>query len=191
MKKTTLGTLLTIKQGYAFKSEKYIERGKYRLCTLGNFTMDNNFKYNDDKANYYSDDFPKEFILEPGDLILPMTEQTEGLFGNSAFVPKTDTYKFVLNQRVGKIMINTDKTDIYYLHYLLSTEGVRKQIESSATGTQQRNTSPEKIYDVQVWIPECVETQRIIGNMLYKIEQKINNNNKINDYLADQSSIVA
>ena len=127
MNKCKLGDLLYIKQGYAFKSEKYVECSKYRLCTLGNFDSNNDFKFNDEKATYYSDDFPKEFLLNEGDLVLPLTEQTPGLFGNSAFIPNTSDYQFVLNQRVGKV-IAKDNADIVYLHYLLSTKLVRDQI---------------------------------------------------------------
>ena len=64
--KCKLGDLLYIKQVYAFKSEKYVERSKYRLCTLGNFDNNNDFKYNDEKAVYYPEDFPKDFLLNEG-----------------------------------------------------------------------------------------------------------------------------
>ena len=184
MLKCKLGDLFSIKQGYAFKSEKYVDRSEYRLCTLGNFSADNNFKYNDAKATYYPDDFPHDFILAAGDLILPLTEQTEGLFGNTAFVPETSQYQFVINQRVGKVVPKSEKTDLFYLHYLLSTKLVRDQIELTATGTQQRNTSPENIYDVTVWIPDYFIDQQRIGKILMLLEKKINANNAINDNLA-------
>ena len=104
--------------GYAFKSENYVAKSKYRLITLGNFAEDNNsFKYNDDKATYYGTDFPRDFILNTGDLIMPLTEQVIGLFGNSAFVPYTDKYTFVLNQRVGKVVCDESKADKYFIHY--------------------------------------------------------------------------
>lgn len=172
--KCKLGDLLYIKQGYAFKSEKYVERSQYRLCTLGNFDNNNDFKYNDEKAVYYPEDFPKDFLLNEGDLVLPLTEQTVGLFGNSAFIPHTDNFSFVLNQRVGKV-IAKDCADIVYLHYLLSTSLVRNQIEATASGTKQRNTSPEKIYDVDVWVSDKT-TQEKIGAFLHKFELKIQNN---------------
>ena len=175
--KCKLGDLLQIKQGYAFKSEKYVEHSSYRLCTLGNFGANNNFKFNDAKATYYPDSFPKEFILQEGDLVLPLTEQTVGLFGNSAFIPHTEDYTFVLNQRVGKVM-PTPKADLVFLHYLLSTKLVRDQIEATASGTKQRNTSPDKIYDVDVWVPD-LEGQQKIGSFLHRFEQKIDINNKI------------
>ena len=175
--KCKLGDLLYIKQGYAFKSEKYVERSQYRLCTLGNFDNNNDFKYNDEKAVYYPEDFPKDFLLNEGDLVLPLTEQTVGLFGNSAFIPHTDNFSFVLNQRVGKV-IAKDCADIVYLHYLLSTSLVRNQIEATASGTKQRNTSPEKIYDVDVWVPDKT-TQEEIGAFLHKFELKIQNNTQV------------
>jgi len=172
--KCKLGDLLYIKQGYAFKSERYVECSRYRLCTLGNFDNNNDFKFNDEKAVYYPEDFPKEFLLNEGDLVLPLTEQTVGLFGNSAFIPHTENYSFVLNQRVGKV-IAKECADIVYLHYLLSTNLVRNQIEATASGTKQRNTSPEKIYDVDVWVPDKT-TQKKIGVFLHKFELKIQNN---------------
>mgnify|MGYP003522148542 FL=1 len=189
MKKCKMGDLFKIQQGYAFKSEKYQKSGRYVLCTLGNISSENNFKYDLKKVNYYSDDFPNNFILNEGDLIIPLTEQTFGLFGNTAFVPHTENFQFVLNQRVGKIIPNED-VDKYYLHYLLSTNSVRDQIEATATGTSQRNTSPKNIYDVVVWVPEY-DKQKQIGKILYDIEKKINNNNAINNNLPNYSSMVA
>lgn len=64
MRKCKLGDLFEIKQGYAFKSEKYQSAGKYVLCTLGNISADNNFKYDLSKANYYPDDFHTHLFLK-------------------------------------------------------------------------------------------------------------------------------
>ena len=181
LRKTTLKDLFSIEQGYAFKSSRYVKNGKYVLCTLGNISEDNNFKFNPSRANYYPDEFPRRFILEAGDLILPLTEQAVGLFGNSAFIPQTDEFHFVLNQRVGKIVPKSGVSK-RYLHYLLSTGLVRQQIEATASGTSQRNTSPEKIYGVTVWVPS-ESAQESIGDFLFNIEEQINVNNQVNDNL--------
>lgn len=178
MNKCRLGDLFCIKQGYAFKSEKYVLHSNYILCTLANFSESNNFKFSPEKATYYPDEFSHEFILSENDLIIPLTEQVVGLFGNTAFVPKTEGFQFVLNQRVGKIIPYEEKADKLFLHYLLSTQLVRDQIEATASGTKQRNTSPDKIYDVIVWIPN-IDQQRTIGRYLYSLEKKCNINNKI------------
>lgn len=179
MNKCKLGDLLTIKHGYAFKSENYVAKSEFALVTLANISGTNNFQFIKEKTTYYGADFPKEFILTAGDLIMPLTEQVIGLFGNSAFVPHIDNITFVLNQRVGKVIPKEGKTDIYYLHYLLATKSVKDQLEYRASGTRQRNISPTDVYNVEVYVPEY-KIQKKIGETLYKLEQKINNNNKIN-----------
>lgn len=174
-----LGTVLRIMHGYAFKSENYVPKSQYRLVTLGNFSEGENcFRYNDPKATYYGAPFPKNFILSAGDLIMPLTEQTVGLFGNTAVIPKEDRFIFVLNQRVGKIICDESKADKMFIHYLLATELVKKQLEARASGTKQRNISPEDVYDVDVFLPD-LSTQINIGNLLYNLELKQNSNKAI------------
>ena len=185
MNKVKLGELLKVKHGYAFKSENYVEKSQYALVTLANISDSNNFQFNSLKTTYYGANFPSEFELKEDDLIMPLTEQVVGLFGNSAFIPHIDNIQFVLNQRVGKVIPFEDKADKYYLHYLLSTETVRKQLEYRSSGTRQRNISPNDVYDVTAFVPE-LQTQRKIGKLLYDLERKINNNNAINDNLEQQ-----
>ena len=189
MNKVKLGELLIVKHGYAFKSENYVDKSKYALVTLANISATNNFQYNKEKTTFYGVDFPKDFILSEDDLIMPLTEQVVGLFGNTAFVPKISDITFVLNQRVGKVVPIESKADKYYLHYLLATNLVKDQLEYRASGTRQRNISPTDIYDVEVFVHD-IETQRKIGNFLYNIEQKINMNNAINDNLEQQAKLL-
>lgn len=189
MNKVKLGELLKIKHGFAFKSENYVDRSKYALITLANISSTNNFQFNMQKTTFYGADFPKEFILQEDDLIMPLTEQVIGLFGNTAFVPHVNEFNFVLNQRVGKVIPIEGKADKYYLHYLLATEGVKNQLEYRASGTRQRNISPTDVYDVEVFVPD-IEEQRKIGKCLYDIEKKININNKINDNLERQMHLI-
>ena len=190
MNRVKLGDILRIKHGYAFKSENYVEKSPYALVTLANISGSNNFQFIPEKTTYYGADFPDEFMLYEDDLIMPLTEQVVGLFGNSAFVPKINGIQFVLNQRVGKVIPIADKADKYYLHYLLSTDIVRDQLEYRASGTRQRNISPSDVYDVTVFIPD-IEVQKKIGKTLYDLERKINLNNKKNDNLSYQPDMVA
>ena len=62
------------------------------------------------------------------------------------------------------------------------TKSVREQLERSSSGTKVKHTSPEKIYDVEVEIPD-VNSQQKIANLLWFIDEKIANNNAINDNL--------
>ena len=189
MNKCKLGKLLKVKHGFAFKSENYVEKSEYALVTLANISSTNDFQYNEEKTTYYGASFPSEFILKTGDLIMPLTEQVMGLFGNSAFVPYIKDTTFVLNQRVGKVLVDEDKADKFYIHYLLSTDSVRNQLEYRASGTRQRNISPEDVYDVEVFVPD-LEEQRRIGKLLYALEQRVYNNNYINDNLTQQAKLL-
>lgn len=183
MNKVKLGEILKIKHGFAFKSENYVDYSEYALVTLANISSTNNFQFNREKTTFYGASFPDDFVLKDDDLIMPLTEQVVGLFGNTAFVPKIKGITFVLNQRVGKVLPVEGKADRYYLHYLLATNLVKDQLEYRASGTRQRNISPDDIYDVEVFMPDII-TQRKIGKCLYDIERKVNLNNVINDNLA-------
>lgn len=180
MKEYKLGELLEVKHGFAFKKENYVKKSNIALVTLANISETNNFKFIADKTTYYNGQYPESINLYEGDLIMPLTEQVIGLFGNTAFVPKMDNIQFVLNQRVGKVIPNEKLIDKYFLHFLLSTDLVKKQLEARANGTKQRNISPNDVYDVTVYIPE-LEEQKKIGLFLYNIERVINNNNAIID----------
>ena len=189
MNRVKLGELLRIKHGYAFKSENYVTSSPYALVTLANISSSNSFRFDQEKTTFYGASFPEEFILHTDDLIMPLTEQVIGLFGNSAFIPSMKEIRFVLNQRVGKVIPNEGKADKYYLHYLLSTEIVREQLEHRASGTKQRNISPDDVYDVTVVVPE-LNVQQKIGKALYCLEAKVNVNNAINDNLQQQRRLM-
>ena len=189
MNRVKLGELLRIKHGYAFKSENYVTSSPYALVTLANISSSNSFRFDQEKTTFYGASFPEEFILHTDDLIMPLTEQVIGLFGNSAFIPSMKEIWFVLNQRVGKVIPNEGKADKYYLHYLLSTEIVREQLEHRASGTKQRNISPDDVYDVTVVVPE-LNVQQKIGKALYCLEAKVNVNNAINDNLQQQLKLM-
>ena len=88
MNKAKLGDLLRIKHGFAFKSENYVNRSRYALITLANISSTNNFQFNEENTTFYGAEFPEEFIMKPDDLIMPLTEQVVGLFGNSALCAK-------------------------------------------------------------------------------------------------------
>ena len=189
MNKVKLGEILKIKHGFAFKSENYVDESKYALVTLANISPTNNFQFNREKTTFYGASFPDSFVLKDDDLIMPLTEQVVGLFGNTAFVPKIEGITFVLNQRVGKVVPVEGKADKYYLHYLLATDLVKDQLEYRASGTRQRNISPDDIYDVEVFVPD-INIQKSIGKYLYDIERKVNLNHAVNDNLEQQVAAI-
>lgn len=181
MKKYKLGECLTVKHGWAFKGEFFEEKGEQCILTPGNFYEKGGFKPNSGKERYYSGDYPEEYLCKKGDLIVAMTQQAEGLLGSTAIVPKDN--KYLHNQRIGLITCDRNRMEPLFAYYLFMTKTVREQLERSSSGTKVKHTSPERIYDVQVKIPD-LPSQKRISSILLSIDEKINSNKKINDNLA-------
>ncbi len=177
MKRYKLGDILTVKHGFPFKGEYFSSNGKYIVLTPGNFYEQGGFKYTQGKEKYYLGESPAEYICSKGDLIVAMTEQTRGLLGSTAIVPEDDLY--LHNQRIGLIKFDTSIVDKNYLNYLFRVSWVRSQLESSASGTKIKHTSPERICDVKIHLPPLSE-QRKIGSFLAFIDNKISINNRVN-----------
>ena len=187
MRRTKLGECLSVKHGWSFKGEYFAEAGEQCILTPGNFYEKGGFKPNSGRERYYTGKYPKEYLCHKGDLIIAMTQQAEGLLGSTALVP--DDNKYLHNQRIGLITCNETKIYPLFAYYLFMTKTVREQLESSASGTKVKHTSPERIYDVIVSIPDLLEQKRI-ANILMSIEKMINNNIEINDNLEQQVSLL-
>ena len=182
LKKYRLGELIEVTRGASLSGEFYATEGKYVRLTCGNFDYRNNcFKENKSKDNiYYVGNFREEFLMEEGDIITPLTEQAIGLLGSTAFIPEGG--KYIQSQDVAKIVCNEDLLDKKFAFYLISSSLVKQQLSAAAQQTKIRHTSPDKIKDCVVWIPELAEQKRI-GQLLYSLDQKIALNRQINDNL--------
>jgi len=182
LKKYKLGELIEVTRGASLSGEFYATEGEYVRLTCGNFDYRNNcFKENKSKDNiYYTGSFREEFLMEEGDLITPLTEQAIGLLGSTAFIPEGG--KYIQSQDVAKIICNEELLDKKFAFYLISSSLVKQQLSAAAQQTKIRHTSPDKIKDCVVWIPELAEQKRI-GQLLFSLDQKIALNRAINDNL--------
>ena len=182
LKKYKLGELIEVTRGASLSGEFYATEGEYVRLTCGNFDYRNNcFKENKSKDNiYYTGSFREEFLMEEGDLITPLTEQAIGLLGSTAFIPEGG--KYIQSQDVAKIICNEELLDKKFAFYLISSSLVKQQLSAAAQQTKIRHTSPDKIKDCIVWIPELAEQKRI-GQLLFSLDQKIALNRAINDNL--------
>lgn len=187
MNRMKLGEILSVKHGWAFKGEYFAEDGEQSILTPGNFFEKGGFKPNNGKERYYTGTYPKEYLCHKGDLIVAMTQQAEGLLGSTALVPENN--KYLHNQRIGLITCDEKRLNKLFAYYLFMTKSVREQLERSSSGTKVKHTSPEKIYDVEVEIPDVISQQKI-ANLLWFIDEKIANNNAINDNLEQQMHLI-
>lgn len=177
--KYKLRDLIDVTRGMSLPGEYYSETGEYIRLTMGNFNYNGGgFKENTSKTDiYYTGPIRDEYILNKGDIITPLTEQAIGLLGTTAMIPESG--KYIQSQDVALITCKEDKIDHLFCYYLISSDLVKKQLSAAAQQTKIRHTSPDKIMDCTVWIPE-MELQKSIGKTLYDIDQKITINTNMN-----------
>jgi type I restriction enzyme, S subunit len=187
-----LDDFCNIKHGYPFKGEFITtEETDQVLLTPGNFRIGGGF--NSSKYKYYSDDnYDKEYILAPGDLIITMTDLSkEGdTLGYPAFVPKHKKNIFLHNQRLGKII--GSQIDLFFLFFLLCRREYRSHILGAASGSTVRHTSPSRIVEYKFIIPtrELLDQFSLISRSLinkgFFHDEKIQSLLKIRDTLLPQ-----
>ena len=187
--KYKLGEILDVTRGASLSGEFYATEGKYIRLTCGNFDYQNNcFKENKSKDNlYYVGDFKPEFLMEEGDIITPLTEQAIGLLGSTAIIPESG--KYIQSQDVAKIICKEELLDKDFAFYLISSTLVKQQLSAAAQQTKIRHTSPDKIRDCTVWIPELAEQKRI-GKLLRSLDRKIELNRAINQNLEAMTKLL-
>ena len=139
------------------------------------------FKENTSKTDlYFTGTVRDEFILNKGDIITPLTEQSLGLLGTTARIPESG--KYIQSQDVALVRCKEGLIDPNFCYYLISSSIVRQQLSAAAQQTKIRHTSPEKIKDCTVWVPDF-DVQKNIGRILTDIDNKIAINRQINDNL--------
>ena len=83
-----------------------------------------------------------------------------------------------------KSIVPNDGIDYLFLYYLLKYN--KKKIESLGSGTTFKEVSGSTMKSIQVTIPETIEEQRKISTILSLIDDKIEENEKINKNLEQQ-----
>ncbi|MCJ1843779.1 restriction endonuclease subunit S [Klebsiella quasipneumoniae subsp. similipneumoniae] len=155
-----LNGLISIRHGFAFKSEYFKSHGDYVLLTPGSFNESGGFRNQGSKTKYYSGSIPDDYLLSKGDLLLAMTEQAEGLLGSPLFVPEDN--KYLHNQRLGLVEINRwDRVCPEFIYLFFNNPNIRRQITEKSTGTKVKHTSPGRLCSVTGLIPPLPEQKKI------------------------------
>jgi type I restriction enzyme S subunit len=171
---TSLGELVRVIHGFAFKGEHFADSGDYVVLTPGNFHDRGGFRLRGEKDRCYQAGFPERYLLKRGDMIVAMTEQAEGLLGSAAFIP--ESCKYLHNQRLGLVRPRNSAKP-YFLYCLFNADYVRQQIRNSSSGAKVRHTSPERIYKVKVLAP-APPVQEKIAAVLSAYDDLMENNQR-------------
>lgn len=174
-----LGEVIEVKHGYAFKSQFFSESGEYILLTPGNCFEAGGLKLKGDGEKYYVGDFPPEFLLNEGDVLVVMTDliNRAPILGGSFIIPQNN--RFLHNQRLGLVQITNDRRiDKGFLFHLFNTHEYRWQVRGSASGATVRHTSPGRIKQCRVRIPRDTTYQHKVAEILSAYDDLIENNRR-------------
>jgi len=161
----SLGDLVDIKHGFAFKSEWFADHGDHVLLTPGNFYETGGYRYRGDKQKYYAGDIPADFVLKSGDLLVAMTEQAAGLLGSPLIVPDDGVY--LHNQRLGLVQpFDTTRWHTGFFLHTFNTRHLRAAVHATASGVKVRHTSPKKLSAVSIWIPKNASEMDLVAQRL-------------------------
>ena len=181
-----LGDYIRIKHGFAFKGD-YItpDDNGVVLVTPVNFEIVGGFK--EKKCKFFSAEYPKEYVLQAGDLIVTMTDLSKqsDTLGYSAIVPKSSR-TYLHNQRIGLVDVFSPEAEKSYIYWFMRTQKYQKTIVATASGSTVKHTSPSRICAVEVDLPP-IDEQRRVASILDAMEKRIQSNNRINDNLQQQA----
>ena len=161
-----LGDVCDILNGFAFKSEQYVDDG-IRIIRIANV-----------QKGYIEDSTPvfypfdsreaKKYSLEEGDILMSLT----GNVGRVAKLSK-EFLPAALNQRVACLRIKDGVTlDKAFLFNLLNSDYFEQQCIAASKGVAQKNMSTEwlKEYEIPMF---PMEQQKVIASVLDKVTELI------------------
>ncbi|NLW47612.1 MAG: restriction endonuclease subunit S [Firmicutes bacterium] len=172
-KECSIGDLLDIKHGFAFKGENITsEPTENVLVTPGNFHIGGGFKYS--KFKYYNGNYPEEYVLQGGDIVVTMTDLSKesDTLGYSAKIPYDTGVKYLHNQRIGLLKIQSKEVIPDFIYWLMRTDEYHGFIVGGASGTSIMHTSPSRIKEYTFSLPPLPE-QRAIASVLSSLDVKI------------------
>lgn len=179
--KQSLGDLISVEHGYAFKTEHFAdvsETGNV-VVSVGNFEYTGGFRFARTATRGYAGEFPERFRLSPGDILLVMTCQTPGgeILGIPGRIP-ADGLSYLHNQRLGKVVFRGGDLEPRFAYWLFSSPGFNRHLVQTASGSKILHTAPERIKSYLVDRPPLTEQLRI-ASMLDALDDKIDSNRRL------------
>src|SRR6266511_2838554 len=180
--RVTLAELIEVRHGFAFSGEFFTDDPTaFVVVTPGNFGIRSGFQAT--KLKYYKTDgpIPEEFVLNPCELIVTMTDLSReaDTLVFAARIPDSGDLTYLHNQRIGKVVArNGSRVDLSYIHWLLRSPHYRHHVVATATGTTVKHTSPIRICEYSCALPPLDE-QRRIATGLGALDDKIAHNKAV------------
>ena len=154
-----IGAFSKIQNGYAFKSKEYVDKG-LRIIRIANVQSG---EIIDRDPKFYPgsrlSEF-KDYVIEEDDFLISLT----GNVGRVGRIGKS-LLPALLNQRVGKLNLQTNSIEKSYLYYFLNSRAFVHQVIKSSKGVGQLNTSSKKIEAIKIPIAPLSVQRAIVAKI--------------------------
>ena len=143
MEKIKIGDACELLNGFAFKSENYVDAG-IRVIRIAN--VQKGYIEDNTPAFYPADsEGLDKYMLEENDLLMSLT----GNVGRVAILQK-EMLPAALNQRVACLRLKTDKISKGYLFHILNSDFFEQKCIQSSKGVAQKNMSTEWLKEFSI-----------------------------------------
>ncbi|MBF0577566.1 restriction endonuclease subunit S [Dysgonomonas sp. GY617] len=184
-KETTLENYIKVTNGYAFKSDNFLESEivdalpviKIKNVANGDVNI-NNVQY-----HLYNESLAR-YLVTQGDILMALTGNHPDAM--SQVVGSASKYKLkkksVINQRVAKIDTE-DSLNKEFLYYFLRDKDTQDYLANQSSGSaNQANISKSDIENIPILLPSLPE-QKAIADVLSSLDNKIDLLNRQNNIL--------
>ncbi len=186
-----IGQVAYFQNGYAFKSKDFVKNGKYKIIKIKEL-KDGKVRFFNDSASVDVDDkqIIEKYIVKNGDILFALTGDPVNKKNPLSWVGRVSVYEdnqlALLNQRVCKL-IPKEELNAKYIYYYFRAFNNFYALASIAKGSaSQANISTKDIESMEVALPSLNIQDKIVL-ILDSIEEKISQNNKINENLEQQA----
>lgn len=169
--KRRIGDFGKFQGGFAFKSQDFVDSGikLVQIANVNKDTLDWN-EYNqlpEEYINRY-----KDFSLNVGDVVMAMTRPIIKSLNEVkiAYVSESDV-PCLLNQRVGRFLLDETKISKNYLTYCCKTEDFKNYVEKMSGNSLQPNISSKQVEDYMIEIPD-MEEQNKFSDIVKQIDKQ-------------------
>lgn len=189
-----IGEVASFQNGYAFKSKDFVQDGKYKIIKIKEL-KDGKVRFFNDSASVNVDDerIIEKYIVEKEDVLFALTGDPVNKNNPLSWVGRVSVYEddqlALLNQRVCKL-VPKEGLNAKYIYYYFRAFNNFYALASIAKGSaSQANISTKDIEAMEIAVPS-LNIQNKIVSVLDSIEEKINQNNKINKNLEQQAQAI-
>lgn len=154
-----LGEVCTLLNGFAFKSDKYVDNG-IRVMRITNVQKG---EIVDDDPKYYpmsSQSEIQRYMLKENDLLVSLT----GNVGRVGLLHR-ELLPAALNQRVACLRIKDKAIDLRYIFHLMNSDLFESECIANSQGIAQKNMSTKWLENYKLPVPPIADQQRIVAEL--------------------------